>query len=401
MARHRERTNVPFHGTWQRIAISPPYSNASGTSTAQLAADLCDDTVHSPPYVGKEDNLAIVKWSGRPATVTVDRPTGYWPYRWYYQNCPSYWFGQPPTYSENWAGALTQALLRVQRTEPIVNLATTGLELVEEIPRLLKETARRILDKSGRLRAPKRDSPGQGPSDLAPGYLAYQWAIRPLVNDIRKMLSLQKSISERVRYHRKTHRTKRSNGGLPPLFDLVSSGNKWGYATYAPYLQWMTDNSYTEITNRCWYTAHLEPQMQLADILSEQMNRDYQLGRRSNGLETLYELLPWSWLIDYFTNLGDMIRLTNNMMPYKVTSLCIMAHLSLDMRMVPSRDYSTYYNQNVVLNDGFEKYEKKVRAVYNNPTASLAFSPILSDTQLLNLAALGVSALSGRGTVKA
>jgi len=35
---------------------------------------------------------------------------------------------------------------------------------------------------------------------------------------------------------------------------------------------------------------------------------------RNNRLDpaALYELLPWSWLVDYFTNLGDFVALSRN-----------------------------------------------------------------------------------------
>ena len=40
--------------------------------------------------------------------------------------------------------------------------------------------------------------------------------------------------------------------------------------------------------------------------------------------ETIYNLLPWSWLIDYFTNLGDFISAGRNKVEARHDSVIIM-----------------------------------------------------------------------------
>jgi hypothetical protein len=56
--------------------------------------------------------------------------------------------------------------------------------------------------------------------------------------------------------------------------------------------------------------------------------RNLTFGLNSHGaLAAAWELTPWSWLADWFSNVGDVIAATNNSVPCTWSNLCYMRKL--------------------------------------------------------------------------
>jgi len=165
---------------------------------------------------------------------------------------------------------------------------------------------------------------------LGSEYLNAVFGWKPFVNDLIKMYNLWHTIDDRMNklirqnghgIHRKatlddsssqsvslvTHYTSPLAGisGIPPSVFGAGSG--------------VTDTKLTTITSqKIWYVASYK--YWIPDIGSSQWDKRARLALFGAlpSPELLWEVLPWSWLIDWFSNVGDVI---SNLSPNAVDNL--------------------------------------------------------------------------------
>ncbi len=187
------------------------------------------------------------------------------------------------------------------RTNPSrasVLLPVFFLEL-REIPDMIRFVGRVLLN-------PKK----WGPS--APGrvHLAVQFGWLPLIRDLITISGLQKSVDRR---RKEFDRLYSGNGlkrriGLGAGAEVVSYGKFLNFGTYRNFNALLTENR----SYRAWAVVNWRPTNP-----SSLPPSDAALMRRMTGLtashitEAVWEALPWSWLIDWFTNVGSVIKAGN------------------------------------------------------------------------------------------
>jgi hypothetical protein len=218
------------------------------------------------------------------------------------------------------------------------------------------------------------------PADL---FLTNQFGISPIVSDVMKLLDLQKSIANRVRLHNRQYRTGRAEGSLPssalylPGWQPGSLNGFYGNATY-----WWTQEY--EHRHHAWWTARITPLIKINKALERTLSNPLNLHTLS--ISAIWNLIPWSFLIDYFSNVGDYINLQTNIMPYNVDSVCLMCETQQEM-------VSTSYNLDtgITSKPGKVVITEKRRWCYQNPQPLLSISPFLTGRQIANVLALMVS----------
>jgi hypothetical protein len=193
------------------------------------------------------------------------------------------------------------AVSLINKTSPFtsdVDLPVFFAEL-RELPDLVREMGRGLIKK------------------VASGNLSYQFAIAPMVADVKKLLDFTSSIDRRVMRLKRMSSSptviKRSLGSFsaqdnssrivtgqsnpPLLYDdwrrttLTTTVSAWGYVKWSP------------------TGALLENPPSNDEIRSAA--RKAVLGLTVD-LATAWELLPWSWLIDWFGNMGDFLENQRN-----------------------------------------------------------------------------------------
>lgn len=175
-----------------------------------------------------------------------------------------------------------------------------GLVSLAELPETLRmlraplSSMKRLTEsftKSKNLKAALVKSSTQGPRAIADQYLAYYYGMRPLMQDIRNILDAY--LTEGITPARHTARgtandskTVTTTVGAVPPYGTTSS----------------------------WFINELTTQQEVsvrAGILYVPTTSDYRkvLGFRIQDVPSaLYEATPWSFFVDYFSNLGDLIR---------------------------------------------------------------------------------------------
>jgi hypothetical protein len=185
----------------------------------------------------------------------------------------------------------------------------------------------------------------------AQGYIAWRWVLRPLWSDLQKMLKFQSAVNQyaemlhnlqngKVMRKRVTLR-KRSTTGTPSNVTIHSTGatfsgksrvdgseEVWGTANWklAPLTRLPR---LMKLKSREWLESHsqrgwLENEKFLNALASGTAEWSQKGILSHDALATAWELCPWSWLIDWATNYGDIIAATRNAIPVTYSNVAIM-----------------------------------------------------------------------------
>lgn len=169
---------------------------------------------------------------------------------------------------------------------------------------------------------------------VASGHLAFRWGYRPLVSDVLKLLQFQKLMNKKLSEleHLRDKRSIRKR-------TFLSSGRQVEGPTRlfinSQGVSIQADRTVVH-SYRMWGSVNyrLQNDFVLPEKASDEMiyfTRRLIMGHNRHGLlATAWELLPWSWLIDWFTGLGDVISATNNTIPTTWSNICIMRSMRSD-----------------------------------------------------------------------
>lgn len=190
-----------------------------------------------------------------------------------------------------------EAFAKMKPTKPEFDLATSIGEL-RELPSLVQMKFRNALQFSG----------GSG--------LMYQFGVRPLVQEAVGLYNAQQSIQHRLK------QLLRDNGrpvrrALEVLPRSRSGHTQYETLTYGAFAPVLSTYFYTRqpkqvitswFEDRVWASARFKyflPEGPRDIAWKNRLLRElYGLRPR---LSTIYNLMPWSWLIDWFSNVGDVI----------------------------------------------------------------------------------------------
>jgi len=163
-------------------------------------------------------------------------------------------------------------------------------------------------------------------------YLNYQFGLVPLFNDLKKFAKAAQQSSKIIKQYERDSgrvvRRKRGLGGLSlnthnetKLAQWENVGQPGQVSGWYPEF-WdrfrsdggKTESSVTMIqhtTRRAWFSGAFSYYLNDGDDVIARFERYEQLANKLLGsrltLETVYQLTPWSWLLDWFVDLGDII----------------------------------------------------------------------------------------------
>jgi hypothetical protein len=169
-----------------------------------------------------------------------------------------------------------------------------------------------------------------GPGDVAGGYLAYRFGWAPLMSDLASLLQIAKLLEDRekllsqllkgpVRVHR-TLTSGADNLGVSRF--SIDLGTSTGGQSYRIPME------STEIeTYRAWYSARLNSTWTIPPGSSLQLEAALAALGLNAPAATIWNAIPWSWLLDYFANIGEFIDAQGGVIPYTVSNLCIMTNV--------------------------------------------------------------------------
>lgn len=242
---------------------------------------------------------------------------------------------------------------------------------------------------------------------LGSEYLNVQFGWKPFVNDVKKMYETYKNIDAKLA------RIASENGkGIRKRANLTDETNvtmheeqhnvPFARCSPVPAIFGSGRTTYSETTTttvKSWYSARYR--YWIPDVGSSQWTK--RATRALYGVnptpELLWEILPWSWLIDYFSNVGDVM---SNASANAVDNLTMdYSYVMKRTKIVTQVHVKTTWeaNENILAKIGASSadlhathtVEVKLRQGGLNPYGIGADFGGLSGYQLSILAALGIS----------
>lgn len=248
-------------------------------------------------------------------------------------------YGGNPNYVTNWAGKLyanpqtATILSAAKRTPPYEEAYLRTIVSVPSVLDMYRDGATAIartaptnplVDLSTSLAELYREglpsSPGSS-GNVGGEYLNVQFGILPLASDIREMRSVAAKADELLaQYARNSGRWIRRRYEFDP--SVSSSTTTQNYAM--PQHTSSVPDSYpsgshfqpgkltvdTDTQTKTWFSGAFTYYLPKEGIGRSLAELDYLYGIVP-GLDTAYQLTPWSWLVDYFSNVGDVVSNIN------------------------------------------------------------------------------------------
>ncbi|UJQ85884.1 MAG: putative maturation protein [Leviviridae sp.] len=362
VTRHRNVTvQFPAGGFTQKwIAGTPQTPIVQGASGTQQYAD-CVDVTGSP---GADHPLTIEK-----RLITYEPYNGYLPDA---SNTSRLWMSNwistqqmssyghltlPAAPSFDAASFLARVNPGAHQVETLENLVD-----VKDLPKLVKLAGDTILKRG------------------AGAYLTWQFGWKPLISDVKKLLDFSARVDKKVRELHALY----NNGGVHRrrTIDKDTVANTTTSLVQSSGPANITVRT-ARITKRVrWATTRFVPTSLPPKDETEYRRRAIQI---VYGLDlapaTIWEALPWSWMVDWFSNVGNYLVAYNNVCPVRATPPCLMTYTRTDASVTRTDTYT-----NVVGGTATALTESKLRSIWA-PTLQASI-PFLTGRQLSILGAL-------------
>lgn len=233
------------------------------------------------------------------------------------------------------------------------------------------------------------------PKGVANNYLGVKFGWLPLIDDVHKLLDLQTLVTKRAQELAQLHsgrglrrRVKLGSdtkaGAFHTDFALngVSTGVSLFHDMFCQKKSWGTIR---------WYPTQPPPYHPQDARMINDIRRQV-LGLTPEGLAYgLWKVIPWTWLIGWFTNIGDYLLAFSNTVPAEHSKACFMSE---SIVIVSGTEAKPLGNAQIIKIDpsGTALRTIKTRTVssYVLPGVNM---PFLGVSQLSVLAALGTQRL--------
>lgn len=204
----------------------------------------------------------------------------------------------------------TFAISQTIPTNPHVDLATSLMEIKHE-----------GLPSVPLLKAVKAHGRGNTAHHVGDEYLNMSFGISPIISDISKSLeSVRDTHKVLEQYHRDSGKLVHRHLNLPgtntttvttvPNTQVVGPSNSNAFSNGGNGYGLLTRTETR--TRKAWfsgcYTYHLDPRTTMLGKMKGAADEANKLYGVEPNLATLWNLEPWSWLVDYELNLGDVIH---------------------------------------------------------------------------------------------
>lgn len=268
---------------------------------------------------------------------------------------------------------------------------------LKELARLIRSTAERLLNLIFRFKRDAfaiarnlRHSIQQMLEQLSNLWLEFSFAWKPLQNDIQSMIDAALEM------------TKEQKAIRAIAKDVISHTSVWtnvgSAAAGAKYLRTTTN----------WVEVMYFGSVSASFGSDSQMRKKFGFSPE-NFAPTIYELIPWSFLIDYFVNLNAVIAAMSNVtVNMDWTSKTVRKGSTVRYRNPQIRKYadSVYPNSDIVVTSwspqtaGFEKKYVERSRIDSVPIPSLTFSLPDSLVKYINIGALFGASTATRDLIR-
>lgn len=318
MTRYRERDErIWTNGSYYNYLSTPPLSLKSVKNGNK---EFCWDTVGNPegdnPFIKVDDYRETPVLNGtlyKPDGVTVNKQFTNFPTTHEAAPLPALTaYPIPDAFELNALAWETLAATNINA--PHVSVPNNLGEL-RDLPSIIKGFGDTLLKK------------------VAAGYLTWRWAIKPMIGDIQKLWTFTKAVNSRIRYLKALQDGKVIKRKATLDSDESTTAWEGAFIAHSNGALVQFDRRY-HTTMKTWGTVryNADPSIEFPasdDIELKGLAQDLVLGTTPWGsVRTAWELMPWSWFVDWFLGVGTLIDATGNTVPLEWSHNCIMRTLT-------------------------------------------------------------------------
>lgn len=196
----------------------------------------------------------------------------------------------------------TTAIARTVPTNPTFSAAATLGELREGLPAIPGMTALRK---------------GVNPKSLSGEYLNLEFGIKPMLGDLQKFLDARKKADKVLdQLYRDSGRLVRRKYSFPPdeqvKTEVFQRVYPWAPGVNAYIVSPGTLTRTTKTSTKYWFSGaytYLFPRQEGWHRKVAELEKTYGV---VPDISDLYQLTPWSWAVDWFSNTGDLVSNLNS-----------------------------------------------------------------------------------------
>jgi hypothetical protein len=299
----------------------------------------------------------------------------------------------------------TTVLARSNPSRATMSLYNFIYEL-KDLPGMLRQIGDYRLKRLKDSRRPISGSKDKlfGPKKLSGLSLSYLMGWAPLISDIRKMLNAQQSIDRRIEELNRLFvggGMKSTVGNPSRKRDDLNNNDRSRFAlwennvttTETPFIEtslgWLIRcKKTTETHQRSWGTVHWTPTKvpsdRYTDLEMAKLARSLVFGDNLQP-QYLWDAIPWSWLVDWFTNAGDFFQANSNVIPCRAGVVNIMTRTNTTI------SYSRIDNEQLKFAGGSGTVKLETLSRVQSSPLLTAGIPFLNTRQLSTLSALAVN----------
>nr|UOL49018.1 MAG: putative maturation protein [Leviviridae sp.] len=284
------------------------------------------------------------------------------------------------------AVAVTQALARANPNRPEVSIWQFLGEL-RDAPKMIFQ----IGDILRRVALAQRKKKAFVPTarDVASGYLGWTFGWDPLIKDLGKLFDFSEAVDNRI----KELNALRS-GDLRRTITVFDTrfDEDWDIGYMSPLYQSNARGVLrSTIAAKKWVRIRYKPTaLTLSQLGGDLRDRARSLVFGHQGhIVDVWNLIPWTWLLDWFSTTGDFLEANRNHLGVQVDDIAVMT-------LITARPKSFAWTANPfnasfsVATDHEASWKRRVKG--SGPSVS-AFVPFLSQKQWSILSALAVTRL--------
>jgi hypothetical protein len=200
--------------------------------------------------------------------------------------------------------AITEALGKLQGARNSARPDSTYADFAQSIAEL-REVSQLVAVRGQRI-----------VSRVGSAYLLAEFGWRPVISDVQKLVNLTSALKKRIDFLKRNagkpvkrkrllYKFTESRGGLPPL----TFGPPTTYRTVEPVEGDFPVHGWLSV--EAWYHSVLSYDLPVDEILSQWEERAFRyLAGLTIDPALIWEVTPFSWLIDWITNIGDHVERT-------------------------------------------------------------------------------------------
>jgi hypothetical protein len=241
----------------------------------------------------------------------------------------------------------------------------------------------------------KKKKPHHGKLDSSVVEYNFGWDL--LYQDLRRIVDFAAATSQRYSELKALHKARglARSSRLHPLWSSSSETQS------GPFTAWSLENGDVEVINHRYSSSQQWASSKWLADPGGSLPTDAELLQQARFVvhgwnaspSTFWEAVPWSWLIDYFVNVGDVLAATRNAVGAYPTNGCIMRR-----QVTTSKQEVTAHSSWLQVIPAVAQFTTKERWLHDEVQFGFWTVPFIGTKQLVTMAdiALGRSPSSRR-----